>query len=802
MSTPLDRVILHLDQHGCDPKKNGVGWKSRCPSHEDNAPSLSVSEGDDGRVLLNCFAGCKADSIVDAIGLKVADLFVPSPASTPMTAPSKSGFSTLDSAVKWMARKLDAIADCRWTYNASFVVVRFNLKDGSKEFKPFRQDSDGWRMKDPVGKLPLYHVPEVAAAPIVWVLEGEKCADLACDRLGLTATTSSHGSKSAPKTDWEPLAGKMVYLIPDNDQAGEKYVETVARILAGLDPKSTVKVVRLPLRDKGDDVEQWLAAGGTVDQLIALANATPEWEPPSVPTAKAKARQAVDTRPEIEVNTERHLAVDAAVKAIACDPDLYRRGDSLGTVVDEESESVKLPGGVDLQRAQGNSRFLPLSEAALSCVLTRNARFYCWKKDNAVDCHPPTWLVGAVASWGNWPGIRSLLGIASCPFVRADGSIPDPGYDVATGTLYRQSVVLKPIPDRPTQLDARRAAGRFYDLTADFPFADDADRAVWLAGLLTAIQRPLIGGPVPGFAFNGNRAGTGKGLLVDVIGLISGGRGIPTRSYPIDPVEAGKIKLSLALSGIAAVHFDNLPEGGFYGSSELDSALTSTMVEGRILGQSRESGAVPLRPCWFLTGNNISPWKDAYRRWLPCNLKTDMENPHERENVTEKNLRQYVQEHRAQLIHDALVILKAHALAGRPSCDGAPLGSFEEWDAIVRGAVKFARDIDCLTTQRGAANDSPERSEKLALLEAWSSLPEGGTNGAGVTAAEARELAEQGPYATLREALLNLSRDSKLPTSSKIGFKLRAMAGQNIGGWKFENSGVKHHAVLWRACKQ
>ncbi len=459
-----------------------------------------------------------------------------------------------------------------------------------------------------------------------------------------------------------------------------------------------------------------------------------------------------------------------------------------------------------------------MSEAALGCILTRNTRFFQWKKDTAdewiaADCHPPNWLISAVATWGSWPGVRSLLGIASSPWVQPDGSTPDPGFDPATGTLYRPSVKLAAIPDKPTKKDAAAAWDRLLRLIDDFPFAKPAaDCSVWLAGLLTAIQRPAIAGPVPGFVFNGNKAGTGKGLLVDAIGLIVWGLGIPTRSYPVDSVEAGKIKLSLALSGIAAVHFDNLPEGGFYGSSELDSALTSTMVEGRILGQSRESGSVPLRPCWFLTGNNVSPGKDAFRRWVPCNLRTDLENPHERSDVKEKDLRRYVEEHRAELLWNALVILKAHALAGRPACSVAPLGSFEEWDALVRGAVWFASGADCLTTQRETAGDSPERAEKLALLEAWRALPFGGDNGTGVTVSEARELASEIPatashsgvptqYPALRDALLNLSRDSKLPINNKIGQKIRSMNGQNIGGFMFKSVGLKHQATLWIACK-
>ena len=37
-------------------------WMARCPAHDDRNPSLSVSEGEGGRVLFNCFAGCAAEA--------------------------------------------------------------------------------------------------------------------------------------------------------------------------------------------------------------------------------------------------------------------------------------------------------------------------------------------------------------------------------------------------------------------------------------------------------------------------------------------------------------------------------------------------------------------------------------------------------------------------------------------------------------------------------------------------------------------------------------------------------------------
>ena len=57
-------------------KLKGSGrWIACCPSHEDKSPSLSITEADDGRILIHCFAGCDAHSVLSSIGLDMNDLF-------------------------------------------------------------------------------------------------------------------------------------------------------------------------------------------------------------------------------------------------------------------------------------------------------------------------------------------------------------------------------------------------------------------------------------------------------------------------------------------------------------------------------------------------------------------------------------------------------------------------------------------------------------------------------------------------------------------------------------------------------
>jgi hypothetical protein len=63
-------------------RSRGSGkWSARCPAHADKSPSLSVKEGDDGRLLVHCFAGCRVDEIAGALGLRVADLFMDAPST-------------------------------------------------------------------------------------------------------------------------------------------------------------------------------------------------------------------------------------------------------------------------------------------------------------------------------------------------------------------------------------------------------------------------------------------------------------------------------------------------------------------------------------------------------------------------------------------------------------------------------------------------------------------------------------------------------------------------------------------------
>lgn len=73
MSDPVNNLLSRLE---CVIDKGHEKWMARCPAHDDRNPSLSIARGDDGRVLLKCWAGCSAFDVVQALGLSLSDLFV------------------------------------------------------------------------------------------------------------------------------------------------------------------------------------------------------------------------------------------------------------------------------------------------------------------------------------------------------------------------------------------------------------------------------------------------------------------------------------------------------------------------------------------------------------------------------------------------------------------------------------------------------------------------------------------------------------------------------------------------------
>jgi putative DNA primase/helicase len=251
--------VALLTARGYQPTPTINGWQARCPGHEDENPSLCISEGSDGRVLLKCQAGCTAQSVCDAIGIKLADLF-----------PAK--------AIPQKPRLIQT-----YDYNAVagdllFQVCRYD----PKSFRQRRPDGKGgwiWSLKGV--KRVLYRLPEVieanAEGQTICIVEGEKDAN-ALAELGLCATCNAGGAEKWEISYSESLRGADVVILPDKDEPGRKHAAKVRQMLS--DYANTVRVVELPDRNghKVKDAADWTAAGGTREELLRLVASAPEWD--------------------------------------------------------------------------------------------------------------------------------------------------------------------------------------------------------------------------------------------------------------------------------------------------------------------------------------------------------------------------------------------------------------------------------------------------------------------------------------------------------------------------------------------
>jgi len=165
----------------------------------------------------------------------------------------------------------------RWTYtdrsgSTLGYVCRFDLAEGGKEFLPLtfcqnRQSKLEWRWRSWDTPRPLYGLDRLAKRPkaTVIIAEGEKAADAAAQLLpGYVCSTSPNGSQAAAHADWSVLAKRDVIIWPDADEAGRRYAETVARLLAPI--AASIKVIAPPARVvEGWDATDALADGGWHD---------------------------------------------------------------------------------------------------------------------------------------------------------------------------------------------------------------------------------------------------------------------------------------------------------------------------------------------------------------------------------------------------------------------------------------------------------------------------------------------------------------------------------------------------------
>lgn len=588
----------------------------------------------------------------------------------------------------------------------------------------------------------------------------------AADKEGLACWVIAHSAGEGAKLQdlVRVFAGFDVVEISDADAPGRKGVTKRADELR--DVARSVRIVEPP---RGKDARAFLESGGSLGELLAADSA-----------AVLPSEQRDDGKTTILLRPQMHVVVQESLDALSRDPDLYVHSDRLVHVARYRKDDRSV-----LDRLDDDPMFRLAQPTWLRERLSMLAEFGTESKRGGWrTVMPPEWVAKTIEARGEWPGLRDVLGIIEAPTMRRDGTIlSSPGYDARSGLLYLPNATFPAVPEAPTAADVRHALETLRDPLVDFPFDAEHDLAAALALILTTVARHAYTGNAPLFAVVAATPGSGKTLLVDVVSIVARGRKAPRSALPDDPVETKKVIVSIGCEGTGLVLFDNCE--GTIGNTSLASAITGETYSDRLLGSNTQKVTVSLRGMvWTVTGNNLRYRGDLARRVLVCKIDPKMENPEDRDCFKHSSLLDYVASIRPKLVSAALTVLRAYFVAGRPKHDRPALGSFEGWDALIRGALVWAGVGDADGGREGVRAESDEDSEPArVLLMTWHAA-------FGSTPTPVREaISRAGDDGDLKAALLRVAdtRDGSL-NSNRIGNALSGMRSRIRDGLRFERS--------------
>lgn len=257
--TPLELVTARLQAKGCE-KGSGQDWQ--CPAHDDEKASLGVKSSLDGKVLLNCQAGCKTEKVVEQLGLKMVDLF---PASAPTVE-----YNYVDEEGRFLfqvVRNPGGKTFCRRGKDGTI-----NLNGSYEPIGEWVNDAKGTRRV-------LFRLPQVIAAvkrgETIYVAEGEKDATNLVTLAGVEATCNPFGAGKWRDEYSEVLRGANVVVVADRDDAGYAHARAVVKSLQGI--AASVRVVQPAIDKDKADASDHLEAGLGVEDFIPLED---DQEPP------------------------------------------------------------------------------------------------------------------------------------------------------------------------------------------------------------------------------------------------------------------------------------------------------------------------------------------------------------------------------------------------------------------------------------------------------------------------------------------------------------------------------------------
>jgi putative DNA primase/helicase len=284
-----------------------------CPAHDDVRPSLSIALGEKGIVLF-CHGGCKVEEVCKALGIEMSQLFYDSEQRVACSVQEEARIT----ACSVQKERRHVSAPVRYTPNTEHGKVILTFEEHEKSaigkhpkyqkvdgrdvesfhdyedekgqtlFQVVRYIPKGFSQRRPDGKggwvnslgdvrRVLCNLPTLLETPmdqVVFIVEGEKDVD-SMTYAGIVAVTNPGGAGkwaglvAKDPSFQEPLRGRRVGIMGDNDEPGRKNARMIAESLLGV--ASEVRIVDTPLGAK--DISLYMESdqgiwGDCLDEVI------------------------------------------------------------------------------------------------------------------------------------------------------------------------------------------------------------------------------------------------------------------------------------------------------------------------------------------------------------------------------------------------------------------------------------------------------------------------------------------------------------------------------------------------------
>jgi putative DNA primase/helicase len=447
-------------------------------------------------------------------------------------------------------------------------------------------------------------------------------------------------------------------------------------------------------------------------------------------------------------------------------------------------------------------------------VAHRVVRFqkYDGRGNRLKNIDPPSSVITQLLGAKYWP-LPTVVGIINAPTMRKDGSLlTEQGYDPQTKLWYKSSgaVVLPPIPEHPTRVEALAALAKLNELLVGFPFAKQKEeetsercvaRSVALAAMMTTALRGALQVAVPLFLVTATEPRTGKTYLVHVIAMLATGHIPPSTAGASEerPDEIEKRIETAALSGRPIMHLNNLPNGMVLDSARLAELCTEGHVNIRKLGKHEEGLCDCRATTVFLNGNNIRVAGDLVPRTLLCRLNAKEEEPETR--TFDSDPIAQVRKDRSAYLAAIFTIVRAYKAAGCPVPAGMhSVAGFEDWSSLVQQPLMWLGMADPfgeITSMRAMDPTLEELTNLLNVLR--NTFKEGDKFTVAMCQKEADKQSSDNhgrPY-YVRQDLRDLMTFNGKLNARSFGRLLGKHLERIKDGWYYEPAGTVHGAAAY-----